>query len=345
MKISNVINKKTIISALFFSCTGTLLWMLSYAWGTEAVVFLIIMTVITFLFHFLVTILSDHLPKAISIIAKVIVIFFTIIELSYVLFTVLASYAIFHPVKSELTEKMLMNDELYGKQIEHIEFEGSVGKISGWMIKSEHENKPLVLYFGGNAEVSSNKIFSMISEGSYYSVFEDCNFVMLDMPGYGNTDSFPNEKNLKSFGLDYYDYITNNYSFSKIIIMGYSIGTGTAQYVASERYSDGAVFIAPYADGIDLNNSRLNIFYGPLRELVAFKMEAIHFAEKVEIRPLIIASKTDEIIPYQSSERFKTAYKDGCNFITLDNASHGSFFNNDEVNKQIKNYIEGVTDK
>ena len=43
--------------------------------------------------------------------------------------------------------------QAYKFQKEGYDFEGSVGKISGWMIKSEHENKPLVLYFGGNAEV------------------------------------------------------------------------------------------------------------------------------------------------------------------------------------------------
>ena len=174
-------------------------------------------------------------------------------------------------------------------------------------------------------------------------MFSGCHFVMFDMPGYGSTDGFPTENNLKSFGLSAYDYMTEKYHPNKIIIFGFSIGTGTAHYVASERHTDGAVFLAPYADGIDLNNSRLNIFYGPLRELVAYKMESIRFAEKIEVKPLVYASTTDEIIPYFSSEKLKTAYPNGCDFYKLNNVSHNNILDAYRVQDKIAEYIVEVT--
>lgn len=335
--------KNTFLYGAIFSCIGSCIWLLSVKWGKEAVVFLLVMAVIAFLIYFISAALTHNAPKAVKIVIKTLIITITIISLVYVLFTVLAAYAIFYPRKSETADKILAAGEFSGSVTKKIEFDSENGKISGWMIKNKEDNAPMVLYFGGNMEVSGDTVIGLITKGYDKSIYGECNFVMLDMPGYGNTDGFPTEKSLKAFGLAAYDYVTEKYQPDKIIVIGYSIGTGTAHYVTSERKTDGAVFLAPYADGIDLNNSRLNIFYGPMRELVAYRMEAIKFAGKIKVKPLVYASTTDEIIPYSSSEKFKNAYPDGCYFHTLENVSHANFFNVDEVREGIAKYISEVT--
>lgn len=343
----NIEIKELAVNALLFSSVGTLVWMIFPIWGINAVVFFLCISAVIFALFFLVPLLTKNTPVIIRITARIITILLTVLILAYVLFTVLAAYAIFYPHKNELADEMLENGITEEIKTQRISFKGSQGNISGWMIDGENDDAPLVLYFGGNAEVSSDKIIEMVTYGGvyggvYYDYFHGCDFIMLDIPGYGHTDGYPTEESLKSFGLDTYDYVTKKYKPEKVIIMGYSIGTGTAHYVASERHTDGTIFLAPYADGIDINNSRLNIFYGPLRGIVAFRMYAIHFAEKIDSRPLIYASKSDEIIPYSSSEKFRNVYPKGCDFHSIKNLSHTQFFESKEVLQGISDYIERV---
>ena len=141
-----------------------------------------------------------------------------------------------------------------------------------------------------------------------------------------------------------YDYFDQRRDINNIIIMGYSLGTGVANYVAGQRNPIGLVLMAPYADGYDLYNSRLNIFHGPLRLLVTYKMRADKFAKTVSVKPLILASKIDETVPYESSTRLFQAYGNGCDFVTVD-IKHGGFWEDSNVMKNVRSYIAGLTDK
>ena len=117
-----------------------------------------------------------------------------------------------------------------------------------------------------------------------------------------------------------------------------------ANYVAGQRNPAGMILMAPYADGYDLYNNKVDIFHGPMRFLVSFKMPADDFAYNVSVKPLILASKTDEVVPYESSVRLFQAYGNGCDFVTV-NIGHREFWENSEVMGKVREYIAGLTDR
>lgn len=246
----------------------------------------------------------------------------------------LAPTFLFQPHFDEQASNELANYQ----NAEEIIFEGDNGKISGWLIDMYGEEAPLVLYFGGNSENSANRILSLLNNEEQMGAFDGCNFAFVDYPGYGKSEGTPSEESFKRFGTDAYDYFKNRYD--RIVIMGYSIGTGVANYTASQRDADGLILMAPYADGYDLYNGFVNIFHGPLRLLVDYKMEAVEFARKIELRPLILASPDDRIVRYSSSVRLASAYPSGCRFVTVDGIAHNQFFRTELVLEEIRNYLE-----
>ena len=84
-----------------------------------------------------------------------------------------------------------------------------------------------------------------------------------------------------------YDYALTRKDVDKdkICVLGFSIGTGVATYLASERDIDGLILIAPYDKALSLYNNCLNIFHGPLKILARYKFESIKYAKDVKNSP------------------------------------------------------------
>ena len=56
-------------------------------------------------------------------------------------------------------------------------------------------------------------------------------------------------------------------------------------------------------------------------------------------KPLLLASKADQEIPYDSSVRLFERYKKGCNFVTVDEIGHNDFWESQEVLDEIEKYL------
>ena len=247
-----------------------------------------------------------------------------------------------------LVFKQSFDEEAYDSMAEYQDIieqiEINDGEYSGWLIHNAADNAPLVLYYGGNEDNSSARMAWFMEESDRLVTFSDCNFAYVDYPGYGRSKGEPSEESLKEFALSAYDYFDRRRDVNDIIILGYSLDTGVANYVAGQRNPAGMILMAPYADGYDLYNNKVDIFHGPMRFLVSFKMPADDFAYNVSVKPLILASKTDEVVPYESSVRLFQAYGGGCDFATV-STGHREFWENKEVMGKIKNYIADFTNR
>ncbi|MBR2003775.1 MAG: alpha/beta fold hydrolase, partial [Thermoguttaceae bacterium] len=168
-------------------------------------------------------------------------------------------------------------------------------------------------------------------------------FVCCDYPGYGESGGEPCEKTLKTLGLAAYDATVKAFPGRRIVVFGFSLGTGVATYVASEREVAGLILAAPYADGFDQFNNFAPIFYGPTRLTVPYRMEAVKFAEKVDVRPLILATRPDALVPFESSERLAKAFPSGVEFVAQDDVEHHWVWSTEIASAEIAEYLRSLT--
>ena len=166
---------------------------------------------------------------------------------------------------------------------------------------------------------------------------------MADYPGYGLSDGKPSDKTMFESALKVYDYACNLDYVDKnnIVILGYSIGTGVATYVASQRNVNGLMLIAPYDEALSLYNNAINIFHGPLKALAKYKFDSLHYSQSVTVSPLIITSYDDEVINYKFSlnlaNHFKNTYK---TVVLNNNVKHNDYFLQESVLEDIYNYLQ-----
>ena len=69
-------------------------------------------------------------------------------------------------------------------------------------------------------------------------------------------------------------------------------------------------------------------------------MEAEEFARKVTVKPLILASRIDETVPYASSLNLSKQYVNGSDFRTFSDFGHNEFMDQDEVKSVITTYFK-----
>lgn len=214
--------------------------------------------------------------------------------------------------------------------------------LDGWVRfeGSKDEKKPLVIYFGGNAENTSYTIRRWI-DNDMFDIFEGYNFMSVDYPGYGLSTGQPSDKTMYEAGEQIYDYarMQDYVDEDKIVIVGYSIGTGIATHVAAYGKTNGLILVAPYDKANTLYNNAINIFYGPARKITRYDFNSSKDAEDVECVPLIIASKGDEVINYNSSLNLANYFKKGAQFLTVENLKHNQFFGDAKVRTAIFNYL------
>lgn len=222
------------------------------------------------------------------------------------------------------------NDDKY----EEISIQTSDGILCGWGYHYSDE-KPTILYFGGNAQSSANFIATIPK-----SLGQEYNWVMIDYPGYGVSSGVLEYDNILKSAEYAYNFVANNqfYGQNEIFVTGFSLGTGVAVYVASKFNVDKLILIAPYDNGINLYNSYINVFYGPFKFLVRNPFPSSDYARQVKCPVLIIASEDDEVIPYELAVKLKNSFSN-VQMITYTRLRHNEIFHDSQVEEDILKFL------
>jgi len=225
-----------------------------------------------------------------------------------------------------------------------ITFTAENGKTyHGMMYQSSDEIAPLVIYFGGNGEVSHRhmRMREMLGQWEYFAGYH---YLFIDYEGYGLNDGHPHYRNMYEQALAVFDYAVTLpiVDSNRIVAMGYSLGTGSAVYLAANRPVAGLIIAAPFANGYDLYNNVLPIFRGPVRLLVRQKFPSDEHAPDVTSPVLVIASRRDEIVPFSSSEQLSRLFPGEVDFMILDDARHNDIFQAEGVFDRVEAFLEKV---
>lgn len=217
-------------------------------------------------------------------------------------------------------------------------------RLSGWLRPGSEAGKaPLLLYFGGNGQ-NSSKTFSGFLKQGIFSSFNGYGVMMVDYRGYGYSEGKPDDRTMFSDALDIYDYaVKQPYADpSRVVPLGYSIGTGEAVYLASQRRTAGLVLVAPYYSGQDLYNGMLDIFHGPMTMLIRYRFDTEKYAPQVACRPLVFTSKTDEMIGWKQSEALSKRFPSGARLELIDGATHNTYFKSKVMTGEIQDYLTKI---
>ena len=204
--------------------------------------------------------------------------------------------------------------------------------LNGILFKAD-SSKGLIFYLHGNAG-------SLKSWGEIAKTYTDLNYdlLMLDYRGYGKSEgSINGEDQLYKDIQTVYDNLKTNYDESKIIVLGYSIGTGPATKLASTNQPKLLILQAPYFNLTDLMKH-----YYPFIPAFAlkYKFETNRFIKECKMPIVIFHGDKDEVIYYKSSLKLKELMKKTDRLIILKGQGHNGMSDNMEYLIEIRKILQ-----
>jgi uncharacterized protein len=155
-----------------------------------------------------------------------------------------------------------------------------------------------LIYFGGNAEDTALNI------DAFSVAFPDHSLYLVNYRGYGGSSGRPTEAGLTADALTAYDHVRSEHS--DITVMGRSLGSGVAVYLASERPVTRLVLVTPY-DSL-VNVARHHFRFLPVGALMRDRYDSASRAPQVRAPVLVVIAANDEIIPRARSEALVAAF-------------------------------------
>lgn len=186
-------------------------------------------------------------------------------------------------------------------------------KLRGWVLNETASQA--ILYYGGNAEqIEANipQFKQLLGEHAVY---------LITYRGYGESEGQPSEKALYQDALHIYDSIKTKHS--SISLIGRSLGTGIATYVAEQRPVEKLVLITPF-DSIE-NVAREKFWMFPVGLILQDKYESWRRAKNISAKTLAMIAANDQIIPRPRSMSLLTEFNpELLEVVEIDEANHNT---------------------
>jgi uncharacterized protein len=186
--------------------------------------------------------------------------------------------------------------------------------LNGLLFKSPNSSG-LIFYLHGNAG-------SLRLWGEVAKTYTDLNYdvFLLDYRGFGKSEGKINSQDQLYRDIQIvYDQLKSLYEENKIIVLGYSIGTGPATKLAAANNPKLLILQAPYYSLTDIMKQTYSFI--PVF-LLKYKFETNRFIADCKMPVVIFHGNEDEVILHNSSVKLKDHLKKTDAFITLDGQGH-----------------------
>jgi pimeloyl-ACP methyl ester carboxylesterase len=206
------------------------------------------------------------------------------------------------------------------RPVEDLAFEAADGvRLRGWLIHRQArdqrgERAPLVIYYGGNAEEVSWQAGEPWTPA--------WSLALVNYRGYGASEGKPSESDLCADALVVFDALARRQDVdaTRIVLVGRSLGSGVATYVAAQRPVAGVILISPFDSMVELG--RRHYPWLPVGTLLKHPFDSASRAPAIGVPLLAIAAARDSIIPPAHSKRLFEAWGGPKRWVELPQAGH-----------------------
>lgn len=162
-------------------------------------------------------------------------------------------------------------------------------------------SKKAILYLHGNKGNARRGIYqARVMKSLGYDI------MVIDYRGYGKTEGTPiNDSQMLTDVDKAYKYLTQFYEEKNIVVLGYSLGSGMASYIASKNKPAHLVLVAPFTSLTDIKNQWLWMFPD---FLLKFNLDNKKHLQDVTCGVSIIHGTEDNVVDYKYAEELKATY-------------------------------------
>jgi uncharacterized protein len=178
---------------------------------------------------------------------------------------------------------------------EHVLAAGDGEKVIVWHVPAK-PGHPVILYFPGNGDFLAGRVRhfrDMTSDGT--------GLIALSYRGYAGSSGYPSEPGILQDAAAAYAFATARYTADRIVVWGFSLGTGVAVALAAEQPIGKLILEAPYTSTADIAGAAFPFM--PVRWLMHDQFRSDERIARVNAPLLIMHGTDDPVIPIVFGER------------------------------------------
>lgn len=185
--------------------------------------------------------------------------------------------------------------------------------IKVWQV--ERDGAAALVYFGGNAEDVAWNI------PRFTAAFPDRSLYLVNYRGYGGSTGRPTEAGLFRDALAVFDHAQSRHE--RVAVMGRSLGSGVAMYVATRRDVERIVLVTPFDSLAKVGQEHFRFL--PVSLLMLDRYDSASRVRDVSAPALLVVAGDDEIIPRSRSDALAAAFPpDQARVVVVAHMTHNS---------------------
>ena len=202
---------------------------------------------------------------------------------------------------------------------EHVLTTSDGEKVIVWHVPPK-PGRAVVLFFHGNGD------FLAGLAGRFKAITADgTGLVALSYRGYAGSSGAPSEDGLLRDGMAAYSFATARYDAQRIVVWGFSLGTGVAVAVASEHPIRKLILEAPYTSIADVAAAQFRLV--PVRLLIRDPLHSDERIARVTVPLLVVHGAQDQTIPIAFGEKLFALAHEPKQFIRIPAGGHDDLGN------------------
>ena len=190
----------------------------------------------------------------------------------------------------------------------------------------EKQSDTTIFYFGGNAN-NALEFLHIVADLPY-------NAVAFNYPGYANSAGKPSQQSLFAAAKKIFEHFKTR----KNILIGRSLGSGVAAYIASLGKVDGIILITPYHSLLHLAKLRYPIC--PASLLLKHPFNTCSYIQKTLAPVFIIAAEHDTTTPPATLHKLLPCIVNLKKIITIPGSTHADILQFNTTKEAIRKFLQ-----
>jgi hypothetical protein len=181
---------------------------------------------------------------------------------------------------------------------------------------STKSNAPLIIFFGGNDEPSPP---------FFLNNYKGWNIAFINYRGYGLSEGTPTQQNLTNDALFIYDTLSKrkDVDSENIVVMGRSLGSGVAVYLAKERPVKGVVLISAFDSLKGVLGDQLPLLPSVL---IKYVFKPVELAKSIKTPVLCFFGDQDRFFVPKRSNALIKAWAGESEVRTIEGVNHQNIY-------------------
>lgn len=201
--------------------------------------------------------------------------------------------------------------------------------LRGWVVNPGKARA--IVYFGGNGErIEGNR-------EDFLRWFPDHSVYLVAYRGYGASDGQPSEQALLGDALAIFDKAQSQHPGEPVAVVGRSLGSGVASYIASQRPVAKLALITPFDSLAEVGQAHYS--WLPVRWLSTDRYESARYLRKYRGALLVIRAGRDEVIPAASTDRLIESLSSAPQVVALPEAGHNDLDSDPMYGRALSHFI------